>query len=157
MTDETTRRTSVLPVFIALAILAVFLVVFAIEFIDLSKSSGGVDNEQLTAETYMDIITPLLEDADANRAEALLTTYGCFACHAGNGAGRLAPSHLDLAVIAAERRPPLTAAAYVYESIIYPGAFVVDGYPNNMPRIYEDQIPEDELGDIITYLIATND
>ncbi|MEQ8677489.1 MAG: cytochrome c [Aggregatilineales bacterium] len=157
MTDETTRRTSVLPVFIALAILAVFLVVFALEFFDLSKSSGGVEEDQLTVETYMDIVAPLLENADATRGETLLTTYGCSACHAGNGAGRLAPSHTELASVVAIRRPPLTAAAYVYESIIYPGAFIVEGYPNNMPRIYEDQIPEDELGDIIAYLIATND
>jgi hypothetical protein len=59
-----------------------------------------------------------------------------------------------VALLAAERRPSLTAAAYVYESIIYPGAFIVDDYYNNMPRIYHDQIPDDELGDIIAYLLT---
>ncbi len=156
MSDEPSRRTSVLPVFIALAILVVFLVVFAIEFLDLSKSSSGVEEADLTADTYMDIVTPLLENADASRGEALVTQYGCSSCHAGNNAGRLAPAHAEVANVAAERRPPLTAAAYVYESIIYPGAFVVEGYTNNMPRIYVDQIPDADLGDIIAYLISTD-
>lgn len=156
MSDESSRRTSVLPVFIALAILVVFLVVFAIEFLDLSKSSGGVEEADLTVDTYMDIVTHLLENADASRGETLVTQYGCSACHAGNNAGRLAPAHSEVASVASERRPPLTAAAYVYESIIYPGAFVVEGYTNNMPRIYADQIPDADLGDIIAYLISTD-
>ncbi|MBC7871560.1 MAG: cytochrome c [Chitinophagaceae bacterium] len=151
-----TRRTSLLPIYIALALLGVFVVIFVAEFLDLSKSSGGVEAEVRTAETYMDVVTPLLTNANPENGEVLLQQYGCNACHAGQNAGRLAPAHSDVAQVAAIRRPPLTAAAYIYESIIYPGAFIVDGYERNMPRIYAEQIPDDDLGDIIAYLLLPN-
>ncbi|GEM_PF-428196 len=154
--SKSTRRISMLPIYIALALLGVFVVIFLVEFLDLSKSSGGTQAEALTAETYMDVVTSLLSNANSENGEVLLQQYGCNACHAGQNAGRLAPAHSEVAQVAAVRRPPLTAAAYVYESIIYPGAFIVEGYERNMPRIYADQIPDDELGDIIAYLLLPN-
>ncbi len=153
---KSTRRTSLLPIYIALALLGVFVVIFLVEFLDLSKSSGGTQAEALTAETYVDVVASLLSNANSQNGEVLLQQYGCNACHAGQNAGRLAPAHSEVAQVAAVRRPPLTAAAYVYESIIYPGAFIVEGYERNMPRIYADQIPDDELGDIIAYLLLPN-
>lgn len=141
------------PVYIAMAILGIFGAIFLIELVGLSRGSGGTADEDLTATTYMDIVEPLLLNAIPERGAELVEQYGCQVCHGGDHAGRLAPDHALLPDIAAERRPPLTAAAYVYESIIYPGAFVVDGFQNNMPRIYGDKIPDDELGDIIAYLL----
>lgn len=141
-------------VYVAMAILGVFGAIFLIELVSLTRSSGGVDEAELSENTYMDIVEPLLASADVERGENLVLLHGCTVCHGGDNAGRLAPGYDDLPDVAGERRPPLTAAAYVYESIIYPGAFTVEGYPNNMPRIYEEKIPDDELGDIMAYLLA---
>ena len=154
MQENTSRRTSVLPVYIALGILIVFGGIFAIEFLQLSEGSDGVGDEQLTSETYMDVVEPLLADADPTAGEELVELYGCTVCHGGDNAGRLAPGYTGLSAVAAERRPPLTAEAYVYESIIYPGAYDVEGYANNMPRIYDTQISDDDLGDIIAYILS---
>ena len=154
MQENTPRRTSVLPVYIALGILVVFGVIFAVEFLQLSESSGGVGDEQLTPDTYLDIVEPLLVDADPAVGEELVELYGCTVCHGGDNAGRLAPGYTGLSGIAEERRPPLTAEAYVYEAIIYPGAHTVEGYTNNMPRIYDSQITDDDLGDIIAYILS---
>ena len=148
------KQPSALPVYVALAILLVFSVVFVYELIRLGGNRNGVSEERLSAETYMDIVGPLLEGAPSDRGAELLQARGCEACHEGENAGRLAPDHSLLAVIAAERRPPLTAAAYIYESIVYPGAFHVEGFPDNMPRIYKDQLTDEELGGIIAYLLA---
>lgn len=143
-----------LGVYVAMAILGIFGAIFLIELVNLSRGSGGVDEAELTEETYMDIVEPLLLEADAQHGEELVILHGCTVCHGGDNAGRLAPDYANLPEVAAERRPPLTAAAYVYESVIYPGAFIVEGYQNNMPRIYEEKIPDGELGDIIAYLLV---
>lgn len=152
---EPSSRTSAWPVYVALGIFALFAVIFLIEFIGLSRQAGGTEDAALTADTYLNVVIPLLANADPARGPDLLQKHGCSACHAGQNAGYLAPGHAGLYALAAERRPPLTAAAYVYESIVYPGAYIVEGYDQvNMPRIYEQQISPDELGDIIAYLLT---
>lgn len=149
------KRPSALPIYIAVGILLVFSAFFIIEFVQLSsEETQGATDQDLTAETYMDIVEPLLATGDPENGRELVELWGCNACHAGVNAGRLAPAHAEVAEVAAKRRPPLTAAAYVYESIVYPGAFVVEGFQNNMPRIYEQQMPAEELGDIIAYLLT---
>lgn len=153
MENKPTRRTAVWPVYVALAILIIFGAIFVWEVIEFSRESEGAATD-ISEDAYMDIVTPLLADADPERGPQLLQRHGCNACHAGDNAGRLAPGYDGLARTAAQRRPPMSAEAYLYESIIHPGAYVVEGYMNNMPRIYESQIPEDELGDIIAYLMT---
>ena len=154
MKSASNRRTSLWPVYVALLVLIVLGGIFLYELVRLSWNSGGTPANEQTAETYMDIVAPLLENADPQHGAELLQTLGCVACHGGENAGRLAPSHAELWKIAAERRPPLTAAAYIYESIVYPGAYQVEGFPDNMPRVYKRQIPDDDLGDIIAYLLT---
>jgi cytochrome c len=154
-TETTKKKTSPLPIYIAGAILIVFALIFGWEFIQLSRATGGEGD--LTAQTYMDEVEPLLAGADPVHGAALVEQYGCNACHAGENAGRLAPGHAEVAERATERRPPLSAGGYIYESIIYPGAYIVEGYMNNMPRIYDDEIPADDLGDIIAYLLLTEE
>jgi mono/diheme cytochrome c family protein len=146
------RRAPAWPVYVALAILLLFGVIFAIEFFIFSRGDNGAVDP--VDDTYMDIVEPLLADADPERGPQLVQRHGCNACHAGESAGRLAPGFDGLGRVAVQRRPPLQAEAYIYESIIHPGTYVVDGFQNNMPRIYEAQIPEDELGDIIAYLLT---
>jgi cytochrome c len=146
------RRAPAWPVYVALAILLLFGVIFAVEFFVFSGGNNGATDP--VDDTYMEIVEPLLAAADPDRGPALVQRHGCNACHAGESAGRLAPDFDGLGRAAAQRRPPLRAEAYIYESIIHPGAYVVEDYQNNMPRIYEAQIPEDELGDIIAYLLT---
>jgi mono/diheme cytochrome c family protein len=143
----------VISVYIALGILLVFSVVFAYELIHLWSDDSGVSEDQLSPETYMDVVAPLLENARPDQGAEILQARGCDACHGGENAGKLAPPHNLLAEVAAERRPPLTAAAYIYESIVFPGAFHVQGFPDNMPRIYQNQLTDEELGAIIAYLL----
>jgi mono/diheme cytochrome c family protein len=140
------------PVVLVIVIFIVFSALFVIVFL----SGGAAAEEQpvvLTADTYMDEVNRLLEGADPARGQVFVETYGCSACHVLGGE-RVAPPFEGLATIAAERRPPLTAAAYIYEAIIYPGVHLVEGYPNSMVQDYRERIPPADLGDIIAYLLT---
>ncbi len=133
---------------IALVIFVGFLVVFVVEFLTLTGADGGLDDDQVTADAYLTEIEPLLVAADPALGPDLLAMYNCNSCH-NNG---LAPTYAVTIANAADRRAPMTARAYVYEAIVHPGAYVVEGYMNNMPRTYEQTIPAEDLGHMIAYL-----
>src|SRR5689334_8429205 len=112
---NTPQKTSPLPVYIALALLAVFAIAFLIEFVNLSQTGDihGVSTPE--AATYMDVVSPLLENANASNGPMLIQKHGCVACHVDGVAHRLAPSFEGLSERAGQRHPPLTAPAYIYE------------------------------------------
>jgi mono/diheme cytochrome c family protein len=143
------------PVYVALFLLVAFGIIFVVEFI--GASENPVESEPpvtLAADTYVDIVTPLLANADPQNGEALLTKYECVACHRAGAENGIAPPYTGIAERAATRRPPLTAAAYIYESIIHPTAYIVDGFSSAMPQNYSERLSERELGDIIAYLLT---
>ena len=109
---------------------------------------------QLTADTYMDKVNTLLQDADASHGALLVEQVGCTACHREGAANNIAPSYAEIAARAATRRLPMTAAAYIYESIIKPTAYVVEGYNPSMPQNFAQRLSDQELGDIIAYLLT---
>ena len=94
-----------------------------------------------------------MQDADPTNGASLIEQYECVACHR-IAVNNIAPKFVDIAERAATRRPPLTAAAYIYESIVHPAAFVVDGYNTVMPQNFRDRLSDRELGDIIAYLLT---
>ena len=60
----------------------------------------------------------------------------------------------DHAVVRVSGESP---ALYLYESIINPGAYVVEGYPANvMPANFKDQMTPQEIADIVAYLLQQN-
>lgn len=149
-----TPSAPVLPVLIAVVLLAVFGAVFFIGFLNLSTVPPADIPEELTADTYMDIVTVLLADADPARGEDALRRHGCLSCHAGAAvANNLAPGFEGIATRAETIRPPLTAAAYLYEAIVYPTAFDAGGFSAMMPQNY-GSLPEQDLGDMIAYLLT---
>jgi cytochrome c551/c552 len=109
---------------------------------------------QLTADTYMDKVNILLQGADASRGSALVEQFGCTACPREGADNKIAPPYDGIAARAATRRPPLTAAAYIYESITNPMAYLVDGFNPAMPQNFAQQLSDRQLGDIIAYLLT---
>lgn len=98
----------------------------------------------------------IMANANPANGAAIVEEYSCGACHIsyGDAPVDLAPSFTELRDVAGERRPELSAEAYVYESIVYPEAHLVEGYIGNMPTYYALQMTEDELGDLIAYLLS---
>lgn len=142
-----------------LVLLLLVTVVFVFEFITSTvaetNKTSPVTTAPLTSESYLDQITPLLANANAENGALLIEKYGCVVCHRLGAANNIAPAFVGLAERAAVRRPPLTAAAYIFESITQPKAYVVEGYNPAMPEDYPTRLSPTELGDIIAYLLTS--
>jgi cytochrome c oxidase subunit 2 len=79
---------------------------------------------------------------------------GCGGCHTYKPAGAAGTTGPDLANLASDaqkaNRGPL--AAYIRQSIVDPGAYLVPGYSDVMPHIFASQIPAKQLGQLVQYL-----
>lgn len=159
MNETPTRKSTRWPVAIVVSLLVLFTAVFVVAFISITQSEMQPAPEapaDLTADTYMEIVAPLLEDADPENGALLVEKFACIACHRLATQDNMAPYFTGIAERAATQRPPLTAAAYIYESIVNPGVFVLEGYQTIMPQSYHNQLTDRELGDMIAYLLTSD-
>ncbi|MDX2136728.1 MAG: cytochrome c [Chloroflexota bacterium] len=142
-----------MAVLISIVILIVITAIFLIEMV--TATNMATQSAEATPDQNIEaVVAALLVDTDPANGEALMERYGCAACHVIGADSGIAP-HLDLiGDVAATRHPPLSAAAYIYESITNPGAFVVEGYQNTMAADFKSRVSEQELGDIIAYLLT---
>ena len=146
------------PIAVVSLIFVLFLGAFLIEFVDLSGNTGAIAEDQLTGDSYMDRVGELLAEADPSRAPEIIFSneYACASCHLGDTA--LAPDFAELPSVAEDRRPPLQPAAYIYESIVYPAAFEVEGaWRANMPINFVERLSDQQLGDVIAWLLLPAD
>ncbi len=132
------------PILLAtLAILAIIASAIVIIFLQQSETTDCL-SEHLDCET---LVEELLVEADASQAPALLESKACLACHSQPS---IAPPLVNAAALAAARRPPLSTAAYLYEAIVYPNAYILPGYQPTMPL---PNLEPAELAAIIAYLL----
>jgi cytochrome c2 len=82
--------------------------------------------------------------------------YMCATCHRVDSEEKLiGPGQLNVGVRAATRVPGQVAERYIYNSITNPQAFVVPGYPQNlMPQVYSKIFSEQDIYDLIAYLMT---
>lgn len=103
----------------------------------------------LAASTLID-----LDGDDGNKAGAAgeeLFAASCSACHGEtDGVG---PALTGMGERAATRVEGMSAEDYLHESIVDPSAYVVEGFDDEMPKTYSDQFTDEELGDLIAYLL----
>lgn len=138
---------------IALLVTVVFALVIA--FIVSSAAAANV-SASVSGQAYAAEAAAALEGSAASLGETLIADQNCIACHVlGNGA--VAPLFAGIADRAAEQRPPLSAEQYLYEAIVYPGAYVLEGYANSMPNHYRQRLSQQEIGHIIAYLLTVSD
>src|SRR5215510_749044 len=68
--------------------------------------------------------------------EEIFKTKGtCEICHRIGQKGTRAPDLAGIGGRAGKTKPGLTAKQYIIESLLSPGAFLVEGYPNIMPAV----------------------
>lgn len=68
---------------------------------------------------------------------------------------RLGPDLAGLGKRAGTRVPGLSAEEYIYESIRLPDEYVVEGFPaSTMNQAYDDRLSDEEIDDIVAYLLS---
>ena len=89
------------------------------------------------------------------RGRQLYRSLGCANCHEPNLIGRRLGPPLDhIAAVAATRRPGVAAEDYVRQSILDPGAYVVPGYQDSMPRDLGRDLSPTDLDALVAYLLS---
>jgi cytochrome c551/c552 len=141
-----------LPIYITAVLIVVILVAFGVVLATNLSSANSSTGEPISANSYRERVDALLAIGQPENAEAALVKYTCSACHRGENS--IGPLFVGVAERAATRRPPMPADAYIYESIIHPGAYVVEGYQNVMLPDIGDRISDQELADVLTYLLT---
>ena len=88
------------------------------------------------------------------QGEKLFQQYGCVTCHVTDRQGRC-PSLLNVfghPVVLDDGRTVLADEAYVRESILNPNAKIVKGYNRDIMPVFQGQIGEDGLLQLIAYI-----
>jgi cytochrome c2 len=82
--------------------------------------------------------------------------FACVTCHYVDREDQLiGPGLLGISQRTTTRVPDQTPEEYIHNSIIHPNEYVVEGYPAGlMPQIYGEIWTEQELNDIIAYLLS---
>jgi len=91
------------------------------------------------------------------RGRQLYRALGCATCHEASLSNLfrpVGPPLNDIGRVAPKRIPGMSAEDYLRQSITEPGAYVVPGYPDSMPRgLARDLSPED-LAALVAYLAS---
>jgi mono/diheme cytochrome c family protein len=89
------------------------------------------------------------------RGRQVYRALGCANCHEPNLFGqRLGPPLDHIGTTAASRRPGVSAEEYIRQSILDPGAFVVPGYQDSMPRDLGRDLSPTDLDALVAYLLS---
>ncbi len=116
-----------------------------------------------SAEASLSPLQEAIQNADPVHGEELFAMIEggspCSTCHYVDSTDSLVgPGMLGLAERAAERVDDQSAEEYLYNSIIHPNEYVVDGYPGQvMPLNYEDLLSEQDLYDLVAYMLTLTD
>jgi len=149
---RSTSKPNRLPLYITGALIVVILVAFGIVLAVNLNTADSIGDGTTAPEGYRERVDALLAIGQPENAEAALVKYTCTACHRGETS--IGPLFEGLAERAATRRPPMPADEYIYESIIHPGVYIVEGYQNVMLPDIGSRISDQELADILVYLLT---
>jgi mono/diheme cytochrome c family protein len=87
------------------------------------------------------------------RGKQVYREKNCASCHQiGGDGGTIGPPLTHIGTVAATREPEVSAEAYIHESIRDPGAYVVPGFPDTMPRGLDRGMTREDLDDLVRYL-----
>ncbi|NDJ54684.1 MAG: cytochrome c [Chloroflexi bacterium] len=96
------------------------------------------------------------------RGEELFETGGasgipCMSCHALDGTQLVGPPVNGIADVAGSRVPGQSAEEYLRLSITDPSDYVVEGFSDLMNKNYPDQLSEQDIDDLVAYMLTLSD
>ena len=79
----------------------------------------------------------------------------CASCHQiGTDGSAIGPALTHIGSTAGARELGTSAEDYLIESIRDPGAYIVPGYPDTMPRGQERGMTQEDFDDLVLYLLT---
>ena len=91
------------------------------------------------------------------RGRQVYGELSCASCHEpgfGNLFRPVGPQLGHIGTVAETRRAGVSGADYIRQSVTDPGAYVVPGYPDSMPRGLGDRLSKEDLDDLVAYLLS---
>ena len=91
------------------------------------------------------------------RGRQVYRALGCASCHEGslfNLSRPVGPPLGGVGLVGGKRVPGMSAEDYILQSITDPGAFVVPGYPDSMPRGLSKDLSPEDLAALVAYLAS---
>lgn len=82
----------------------------------------------------------------------VISIYGCKGCHSLKGYVYYGPSLQGISELAGDRMPGLSAAEYLRQSIVDPGAYVVENFEDKMPEFPE--LSEYDINDLVAFMLT---
>lgn len=153
MKEESTSQSRPTPVLLLALVIAVVIAFVIVIALTISNSSSSKGSAAISDGSYASELKRALDGADVDTGAGLIYEHECFTCHV-LGDGSLSPLFDGIGALAADRRPPLSAEAYLYESIVDPSAFILDEYSDSMPNTYDESLTVQEIGHMIVYMLT---
>jgi len=128
--------------------------IFCAEYCGTNHSDMGGWVTVLTPSEYEKWLAGGTGGSMRDQGEKLFQEYGCVTCHVTSREGRC-PSLLNVfgkPVLLEDGRTVLADEAYVRESILNPNAKIVKGYKRDIMPVFQGQINEDGLLQLIVYI-----
>ena len=89
------------------------------------------------------------------RGRQVYREKSCGSCHQiGTNGSAIGPALTHIGTVAETRRTGTSSGDYITESIRDPGAYIVPGYPDTMPRGLDRGMTQEDLDDLVRYLLT---
>jgi mono/diheme cytochrome c family protein len=89
------------------------------------------------------------------RGKQVYREKNCASCHQiGGDGGTVGPPLTHVGTVAETRKPGTSAEDYLRGSIEDPGAYIVPGFPDTMPRGLTRSMSQEDFDDLVRYLLT---
>ena len=125
------------------------------------RAPGGQSQNPASQVEQAPLEAGQLPPGDAARGEALFSGQAqgevqCHVCHSLEaGQTLVGPSLAGMSAAAATRQEGMSAEDYLYQSIVAPDAYVLEGFHGGMmPSIYTKHLDAQQLADLVAFLMS---
>ena len=89
------------------------------------------------------------------RGRQVYREKNCGSCHQiGTAGDTKGPPLTHIGTLADTREPGVSAEDYIRQSVLDPGAYIVPGYPDTMPRAQVRGLSQEDFDDLVQYLLT---
>jgi mono/diheme cytochrome c family protein len=112
--------------------------------------------EQILAGLPDEVAAFFPEQVDPSTGQQLALSTGCTACHSlEEGVAPIGPSWYNIGNVAVTRVEGESPALYLYNSIVDPNHYVVEGFlPGLMPQNYDSILNDEQMAHLVAYLLT---